>query len=75
MISQRQYVSFDVGQEVEDKKRSSADEESRRRPTSEHSAERISSKGGGFVISHIIMNHPVSGCFGTSLAPGLVLTS
>ena len=46
-----------------------ADEESPRKPASGHSARGIIMKSGRFVMAHIIMDHRVPGCFGTSLAP------
>jgi hypothetical protein len=46
-----------------------ADEESRRRPTSEDSARAIIGKRRGFMMAYLIMGHGVSGCFGTRLAP------
>ena len=36
--------------------------------------EQSSEKRGGFVMAQLIMDHPASGCFGTSLAPTTCLS-
>ena len=50
-----------------------ADEESRRTPHSEHPGRSILNKRGRIVMAQLIIDHLTSGCFGTSLAPRLLL--